>query len=223
MTPADVIAMLSEPDRLMRKVNLVIAGGPPQTVMSTAQAQVARFRVEMKMVAGTETAMTISGFTGGIAGALGRMKQRPIVKIVFQSSPPPTSPRQPDEFDAFYVPMTSRDVFLTGASYCSLPTGMGPGVMITSQLSGCTFSVGTPAATGQVVSHLQPGSEGNREVRLANLRARAATSVPDAIGRIETGRSYDGYASVIGIRVGSRWRFYMQGYNHAAITHVKVI
>lgn len=75
MTPAEVIALLSDPEKLMRKCYLAIAGGAtrgpklPNAALPppNGNAVTHTFNVSVGSSA-------VSGFTTGMSGALGRTK-----------------------------------------------------------------------------------------------------------------------------------------------------
>ncbi len=86
----------------------------------------------------------------------------------------------------------------------------GPTVMITGQLSGCSF-VMSPVAAGVVdVAHVQPQGQTGQA-----LQATLAAAVPNAeiYGAAGTGGNYDSAdrrASIVGVRFGGAWRIYAQ-------------
>ncbi|MCG8636183.1 MAG: hypothetical protein MI863_20290 [Desulfobacterales bacterium] len=139
-------------------------------------------------------------------------------------------------FNAHYVSMwTDRRPSLLGVrKQCSyfIPTNasfnknLNPDIMLTSQLSGCTFGVGKPtAAKQQQLIHIQPG---NNEGGLspANKRYHLKQTVRDLLGNHDIYGIFEkenqlgddrygnnaNYAAVIGVRKDNAWRFYAQVY-----------
>ncbi len=65
------------------------------------------------------------------------------------------------EFRAYYVAMKQIDQDVQTTHY-SLPAAGGPDFMLTSQLTGCTFGVGSQTpGSGCLVSHIQPAGSGS--------------------------------------------------------------
>jgi hypothetical protein len=88
--------------------------------------------------------------------------------------------------------------------------GTGPAIMVTGQLSGCSF-VMLPAGAGHVnVAHVQPQGQTG-----AALQGTLANGLPNAqiYGAAGTTGNYDSsdrVASVIGVRIAGQWRIYAQ-------------
>ncbi len=230
MTPQEVIDLLSTPDTLMRKVNLVIVGGATRSPTlpnaapppANGQAEEATFKVVVRQ----ETAL---GFTTGFSGLLGRQKNRVIARIERLAGPASQPPPQ-DHFNAYYVPMVQTSDVAGGTSHYTLPMAGGPDIMITSQLSGCTFGVGSDAQDALLVSHVQPDNTiQDASQRAADLAGSVRQGFAGVRAMVTSGRSYENYAAIIGVRSpisgnGSRliWRFYLQGY-HKTGTHRNVV
>lgn len=89
--------------------------------------------------------------------------------------------------------------------------GTGPAIMVTGQLSGCSF-VMLPAGAGQVnVAHVQPqGGQTGAALQGTLASAMANAQVYGAAGTRGNYDSADRVASVIGVRVGGQWRIYAQ-------------
>ncbi|TDO97905.1 hypothetical protein [Marinomonas balearica] len=99
-------------------------------------------------------------------------------------------------FQAVYIPVQNSDTL----SFPHPLPNNGPRVMVTTQLTGCCMLM---VKMGNVVgvSHLQPtGETGNA------LHARLGANLK-VYGRPDYGNSR---ALFIGIRTGTRWRFYAQ-------------
>ncbi|MCG8634222.1 MAG: hypothetical protein MI863_10365 [Desulfobacterales bacterium] len=106
----------------------------------------------------------------------------------------------------------------------SFDKNMNPDIMLTSQLSGCTFGIGKPtAAKQQQLVHIQPGNEGGK-LTPVNKRYHLKKAVRDLLGNHDIYSIFErenqpgdnGYgniengAAVIGIRKDNKWKFYAQ-------------
>lgn len=87
----------------------------------------------------------------------------------------------------------------------------GPNIMVTGQLSGCSFVMVPGAVLGQVdVAHVQPHGMSGQILHGALTGAIAHAQV---YGASATRGNYDGNdraASIIGVRTGAIWRIYAQ-------------
>lgn len=112
-------------------------------------------------------------------------------------------------FNAHSVHM---DVGQANMQFYRLPSIGGPNIMVTGQLSGCSFVFSPIAHSNDVnVAHVQPqvGNSG------ATLRTNLAANHPNAFvfGISNQAGFYNGAnraVSVIGVRQGGIWRFYSQ-------------
>lgn len=102
------------------------------------------------------------------------------------------------------------DVGTTNMGFYRLGVGAGPTIMVTGQLSGCSF-VMLPGAAGVLdVAHVQPQGQTGQA-----LQTTLAAAVPNAeiYGASGAGGNYDSVdrrASIIGVRFGGVWRIYAQ-------------
>ena len=109
--------------------------------------------------------------------------------------------------------MDNRHTFLSGTE--------GPDIAFTSQLSGCTFSIGFPSPDGgRIVSHIQPPQ--SRQPTAADyqsMRDAASLGEMDHFFDRESHPGATSYgdphnrATIIGIRRQGNWFFYAQIYN----------
>ena len=198
MTVNEVLALLADPEKLMRRCYLHIHGGSG-AAPANGQAALATFKVEF----GYQTA---AGFTTGISGLLGRKKDRPFVKFIKQPGPA-QNPLPADCFNAYYIPMVQTANVTAGSSHYTLPIAAGD-LMITSKLSGCTFGVGSDAAGAVLVSHVQPNA--NAAGGSAALSAAVQTGMNGVQGEFRRHSEYTGFAAVMGRCDGNGWRFYLQ-------------
>ncbi len=139
-------------------------------------------------------------------------------------------------FNAHYVSMWTDKLpsLLRERKKCSyyIPTrssfnkNQNPDIMLTSQLSGCTFGIGKPqAAKQQQLVHIQPGNEGG--LNKVNNRYHLKKAVRDLLGNHDIysiferenqsgddryGKS-ENRANVIGVRKNNEWKFYAQVLN----------
>lgn len=222
MTAAEVIQLFAEPEKLMRRCYLQIAGGGGQNPPANGQANVATFRVDV-------TDKTATGFTTGMSGLVGRKKDRPFVRITkLSGAAKNTAALSADEFNAYYVPMVQTSDVGAGTSHYTLPTAGMPTIMITSKLSGCTFGIGSTGTGATLVSHVQPDlSLAKGPTRDANLSTAVGTNFAATPSVFSKGNAYAETAAVIGVRTGTTWNFYMQATDYqnsqAVISNVTVV
>ena len=126
-------------------------------------------------------------------------------------------------FNAYYVAMMQDENDLINAHYALPRNGptsdANPDIMLTSQLSGCTFGIGTQAEGAQLVTHIQPnpGLGAVREHLGVTVRNQLADGI-DSVFEREAQNEDTGYgnqgnrATIIGIRIDNRWNFYVQCY-----------
>jgi len=100
-------------------------------------------------------------------------------------------------FNAVHIPVQPSNIAINAFP---LPVH-GPGIMITTQLTGCCI-VMVPGPTTWSVAHLQPTGETG-----VQLRRRLADNGLKVYGATDyTG----GRAALIGVRINSKWEFYAQ-------------
>lgn len=131
------------------------------------------------------------------------------------------------EFRAYYVAMKKAvaptvGTALTG-TYFTLPGTGGFDMMITSQLSGCTFGIGSQAANANsacTVSHIEPFDASATGNILLAQQTTALHSVDNPMRVIQhtlrggAGVGYDVRAHVVGKRdTGGVWQFWAQKFN----------
>ncbi len=207
---SDFKSGLGDAESLLRHFYILIAGAAGGGVApANGQATVRRFTIE-------DRGMTATGFTTGISGLRGKTKARPVVGIRLHPALPQGQPAA-DEFDAYYIPMVQTADVGNNSSHYTLPTTGTPTLMITSQLSGCSFGVGSDANGATLVTHIQPNQAigaglgqagfGQRTADLANV---VNTSFPQQKGVFAMGAQYQTRAAVIGQMKNNTWKFYLQ-------------
>ncbi len=200
---ADFIAEVQTPKTLFRHFLVVIAGGASGGP-ANGQAAIRRFVV-------TDGTKTGQGFTTGLSGLLGVTKARRKVLVTIMKGVPVGQPNA-NQFDAFYIPMVDTSGVALNASHYTLPTVLGPNepdIMITSQLSGCTFGVASDANGATLVTHIRPDQTLGQGQRQTNLDTTVTNSFQgnfDSFGR----PNYAHYGAVMGKLSGGRWKFYLQ-------------
>ena len=116
-----------------------------------------------------------------------------------------------DEFEAHYIPMLQTN----NAQQYALPSSAlsACGLMITSQLTGCSFGLGSNANGTRLVTHIQP----NKNVLAANRDADLQQAVDAVFANVTLDHTharqpggYDGSSTVVGHRVNDVWTFYTQ-------------
>ena len=120
------------------------------------------------------------------------------------------------EFRAYYVGMKQLGEAVQTTHFL-LPTAGGPDLMLTSQLTGCTFGVGSQAGgSGCLASHLQPAGsgDGNRApgalTPLGKRAMRMAVSGPMGAGATILETTGATKISVVGKRTHGVWAFTKQ-------------
>jgi hypothetical protein len=120
------------------------------------------------------------------------------------------------EFRAFYVGMKQMGQEVA-TTHFALPSAGGPSIMLTSQLTGCTFGVGVQAPGGNcLASHLQPAGSGDgkrapgalSEIGKKALKHAVSGPLGDGATILET--TGETQISVVGFRDNGVWRFYKQ-------------
>jgi hypothetical protein len=116
------------------------------------------------------------------------------------------APANPRQFQAHSVHMDAG----IGAMQAYRLDATGPGIMVTSQLSGCSF-VMTDAGAGQVdVAHVQPhGGMTGRQLH-GQLSTAAGAQVYGASATRGNYDVADRVASIVGVRTAGAWRIYAQ-------------
>jgi hypothetical protein len=211
MDAAEVKALFSDPEKLLRRCYLHIGGGATRSPTlpdlplppANGQAEIATFTIEVSDF------QTATGFTTGHAGRTGQTKTRPFVKIMKLSGHAKANPG-PDELNAYYVPMVQTADIRGGTSHYTLPTRGEPAIMITSKLSGCRFGVGSSAEGALLVSHVQPNLAVGDQSRQTNLAAQLESGFAGRVRAFAQGETYTKLAAVIGVRSGKKWHFYQQ-------------
>jgi hypothetical protein len=198
--------MQADPETFLRHYIVGIAGGPlAQTGFHSGPAT---FRY-------TDRTTTGRGFTTGLSGLAGRTRDRPYVTLTKIPGPASATPNA-DEFNAWYIAMAAQGAGLL-TRHAVLPGTGGPNIALTSQLSGCSFGVGSATADGsRIVSHIQPPPGAPNAGTWAGMRAAASGGVMDTVFDREGQAGASNYgnpenrATVLGVRSGGQWRLYAQ-------------
>ena len=211
----DIVAELrADPLKFFRRYKLTIAGGA-----RGGASGVATFRFEDK-------GWTVRGFTTGFSGIRGKVKDRPELKFSKQAALDPNPDIDDGYFNAHYVAMIQDTANAVAGSHYALPTAgptsdANPDLMLTSQLSNCTFGIGSANAGVQLVSHMEPNLGGG--LTRPHLHASVTGGMDhgtDAVFEREnqggaTGQGYGNMANratVVAVRVGVKWKYYAQSY-----------
>jgi hypothetical protein len=205
MTPAQVIALLDDPETLLRRCFVTIMGGVGN-VGANGAAPLRTFRVDI------DNDNTRRGFTTGLSGLVGRQKDRPNVTIALQPGaaqvPPP-----PGHVNAYYIPMVSVDDVVAGTSHYTLPTGGATPLCLTSKLDGCVFSLGSDGNGSVLASHVRPSGAGGIADRQDRAKIAGRAGFGGDLQQVRHGKDYDlnsEKVTLIGRLSGNRWKFYMQ-------------
>jgi hypothetical protein len=136
---------------------------------------------------------------------------------------------------AHYVPMRKAADTLTYAYRMPWPgdnqgTNANPNLMLTSEISGCTFAIGPLGGNTRAVIHIQP----DRAITPAAARNTHQQGTVDRIigtanrhllfSRDTHGNDYaSNRMSVVGVRRDGVWSFYAQFYNQDQRSLIKVV
>lgn len=139
--------MTREPEEFLRHYSVMIEGRAAQSGIATAW-------LEKRNTQGDKE--EVDGFT-----LTGGMKKRRFIRFIVADGQPFDCRHPDDKFQVWFIRMQQMTDTLITTHY-PLPTNGGPDIMLISQLSGCSFGVGTPSSHTQLVSHIQPINPGNR-------------------------------------------------------------
>lgn len=205
MTPAEVIALLDDPEKLLRRCFVTIVGGAGN-VGPNGQAPLATFSVDV------DNADMRRGFTTGISGLRGVQKDRPNVTMRYLAGPAQVPP-PPDHVNAYYIPMVQEGDVAAGTSHYTLPTGGATRYCFTSKLDGCVFSLGSDGHGAVLASHVQPSGGGGVQARQNRANVAGRIGFRPDIQQVRHGVNYNlntDKVTLIGRLSGTRWKFYMQ-------------
>jgi hypothetical protein len=197
------------PENFLRHYMVSIAGGTPGLVPQRHT----NFLIE------AADGLAFRGFQTGLAGALDKTKDRPQLRIRMVNAGATAGPNQA-VFEAWYIAMSDIEGGPL-AHQVSLSGSDGPDIALTSQMSGCTFGIGSAARDGgRLVSHIRPPPGGQPDVATYQTMRQAA-SFGDMDGFFDRlsrpgAASYgnpENRATIIGVRRGGNWRFYAQVYH----------
>lgn len=203
----DAVAMLMDhPKDFLERNALTIAGGSDLT------SGVRIFTMEKQGLA--EVSLNGPGWSGARKVELWRAQVTPDTSgRVLRRFTAGTAEKA--EFRAYYVAMRQIEEDVTTTHY-ALPAAGGPDLMLTSQLSGCTFGYGSQSQGGAcLVSHIQPaGAGGGRRAPGATSEIGKAALRFAVLGPMQGGTvletSGQVKVTVIGSRTNGRWVFYKQ-------------
>lgn len=214
MTLATILAELrADPEAFLRHNVVSIAGGNPNLTQL--------FEKRAWFDLSTANMPSYTGFQTGLAGLRSKTKDRPMIRFSkLQANAVAAAVAGNNAVEAWYVPMAQETTRM--ANRHTLLSGTdGPDIAFTSQLSGCTFSIGSAGTDGgRIVSHIQP--PGGAQPTAANYQSmRDAASLGDMEhffdresrpGPTSYGEPRN-RATIIGVRRQGNWLFYAQIYN----------
>ncbi len=174
---------------------------------------------------------TVKGFTTGFSGKRSKQKDRPKISLTKQGVFNNMPSIENNYFNAHYVSMW-KDKFaglLARQADCTynIPTqatvskSANPDIMLTSQLTGCTFGIGEVADNEQLLMHIQPGA--GQGLNPENCRLHLQQTVTALLGENNVygifereNQDNSGYkndengATVVGVRKNDQWKFFSQ-------------
>jgi len=201
--------LTADPKAFLRHYDLSIAGGG-QVATKGIHSGVATF--DCAMMGGT-----VTGFTTRLAGLRGKTKERERVRFTFVSLPALQN-LGVDQFDAWYIAMAQQGAGTT-TTHFTLPGNGGPNLMLTSQLTGCTFGIGSQTDQGsRLVSHVQPLNGNPDQPTRDGLRRVVSNGLTDGVAALygRDSQPDDGYgdgfvrATIVATRRGTNWTFWAQ-------------
>ncbi len=156
---------------------------------------------------------TRTGFTTGWSGALRRTRQRPLIEFIIGYGQPGNY-ADGGTLRIWYVAMRQMNEQWVD-THTVLPSLGGPDIMMTSNLSGCSFGIGMPSAGAQIVSHIRPPNQlgGTAHLPHSQMDPTVQAGLRDgqlALFSRATQPAYTDWATIIGIRRNGRWSFYAQ-------------
>lgn len=203
--------LMADPKSFLRHYVLIIAGGKAAT--SGVASGIATFSCD-------STGATMPGFTTGLSALRGVTKDREKIKFM-KVAMPPRDPADADEFNAWYIAMAvmGSDAQTT---HFPVPGTGGPDLLLTSQLSGCTFGVGSITTDGsRLISHIQPMSGAVDAATRTKLHDETVDRMTDGVDAVFEREARPGArhygdqhnrATVVGVRRGGAWEFWAQEY-----------
>lgn len=186
--------MTQTPKDFLRHYSVMIEGRAAQSGLSTAWLEKHDTLDEKLWVEGITK-------TGGT-------KQRRFIRFLVCDSQPVDCRHPEDKFPIWFIRMQQMSDTLMTTHY-PLPTNGGPDIMLTSQLSGCSFGVGTPSSHTQLVSHIQPVTPNNPGLD-PQVKSGLLFGEQGLFSRQKGDYGGAEYATIIGIRTDKVWRFYNQ-------------
>jgi hypothetical protein len=187
--------MTTDPEDFLRHYSVMIEGRAAQSGPATAWLEKRNTMGDREEVDG----FTLSG---------GGTKKRRFIRFIVSDSVPFDCRHPNDKFPVWYVRMQQMSDSLITTHY-PLPTISGSDIMLTSQLSGCSFGVGSPSAHTQLVSHIQPSTPSNPGLD-PQVQSGLLFGQQGMFSRQQGHYAADEYATIIGIRADGVWRFYDQ-------------
>jgi hypothetical protein len=174
-----------------------------------------------------DKSMTVPGFKTGVSGVLGMRGNREVIRFSWHKSDKGQCLElEANQFRAHYLAMMQVDS--PDAIRYPLPGEGEPDIMLTSQLSGCSFGFGSETSSGvQLVSHVQPPRGAGEKAHALATEAASAAVRPGFEGVLQrpagTWSYGSAFATVIGVRSGRRWHFYFQTSTHGAVLSARAL
>jgi len=192
-TSEAIAAFTSDPKEFLQKNCVIIAGGstrnPGRTIFKMASSSVARGPgtvLRMRSKLRTSWSVNISNNNGGN---------------------PDGAKLGADEFVGYYIPM--KQMSDTTNVFGQAPTDGSVGLLLTSQLTGCTFGFATQNGHFSA-GHIQPQKNVQRVVNEINMRSKLGQGLGANARLVEKGIDYDDIATIVGIFKNGAWKVYMQ-------------
>lgn len=205
--------MLTNPDHFFKHYPINPAGPagnyvPGQANLKTVKLYKKDPEVTIKPVNGQAVTIKAGHYGATRPGLLGH--QREISSWVLNQGAAPNATFDSKNVNAIGVPMILyNDVnFNSAAMDTYICDGSGDGIMVTGQLSGCTFCI-MPTAGGVACIHVKP--EGIGAIQLHNELHTQGRFNGHNTALTTWGRNdYPNFSNVFGIRRGGQWSFYAQ-------------
>ena len=121
-------------------------------------------------------------------------------------NPGPLVVLAPHEFVAFYLPM--KQLGDAAANVFGQPDPAVTPLLLTSQLTGCTFGFSTNGAF--MAGHVQPSNQLSQDANRAAMAMKAGIALGPNTRLVQKGVAYTHVATVVGVYRHNTWKVYMQ-------------
>jgi hypothetical protein len=119
----------------------------------------------------------------------------------------------PSEFVAFYIPM--KQLQDPAANVFAQPNPAITPLMLTSQLTGCTFAFSNTGGNF-MAGHIQPSAQLNQDANRAAMTMKASIGLGANTKVVQKGGAYTHVATIVAVYRHDTWKVYMQRIDYIA-------